>query len=249
MRWQVIVMSLAIGVGLVVPCSAGLITNGSFETYGTEKTGGTDLVGLLLDGTSAPYTSTTALPGWTATSSQTSGADGVTNGLFAWVMLNGWSGLGTIPEGSAVLNFASSDESISQSFAVAAGTAYTVSYYDRYRDTSGCTLKATLGAAAGTLTLGPSTVSTPTGSGTSTLTQTTLGTSSAWTEYTFGFTASQSTTATLTFGSATGSDGVYLDNVSVTAIPTPEPTTIVLLTTGLLGLLAYAWRRRKRFTI
>lgn len=39
----------------------------------------------------------------------------------------------------------------------------------------------------------------------------------------------------------------HMDNVSVsgTAVPTPEPTAIVLLATGLLGLLAYAWRNRK----
>jgi hypothetical protein len=31
----------------------------------------------------------------------------------------------------------------------------------------------------------------------------------------------------------------------VLAVQTPEPSTIVLVTTGLMGLLAYAWRKRK----
>jgi hypothetical protein len=40
---------------------------------------------------------------------------------------------------------------------------------------------------------------------------------------------------------------VHFDNVRLdfVAAPTPEPGTIVLLTTGLFGLLAYAWRKRK----
>jgi hypothetical protein len=40
--------------------------------------------------------------------------------------------------------------------------------------------------------------------------------------------------------------GCYLDAVSVTNVtPVPEPSTLVLLTGGLLGLLAYAWRKRR----
>jgi hypothetical protein len=30
-----------------------------------------------------------------------------------------------------------------------------------------------------------------------------------------------------------------------TAVATPEPGTVTLLATGLFGLLAYAWRKRK----
>jgi hypothetical protein len=40
-----------------------------------------------------------------------------------------------------------------------------------------------------------------------------------------------------------GGDGVSFDNVVVTQ--TPEPGTIALLVNGLLGLLAYAWRKRR----
>ncbi len=38
---------------------------------------------------------------------------------------------------------------------------------------------------------------------------------------------------------------VQLDNVSGTYSPVPEPGTIGLLCTGLIGLLAYAWRKRR----
>ena len=34
------------------------------------------------------------------------------------------------------------------------------------------------------------------------------------------------------------------DDVGISSV-VPEPSTIALLTTGLLGLLAYAWRKRR----
>lgn len=39
----------------------------------------------------------------------------------------------------------------------------------------------------------------------------------------------------------------FVDNIQVNgpAVSTPEPGTIVLLVTGLIGLLAYAWRKRR----
>jgi len=37
----------------------------------------------------------------------------------------------------------------------------------------------------------------------------------------------------------------YVDNVRIDASPVPEPSTMVLLTSGVLGLLADAWRRRR----
>lgn len=39
------------------------------------------------------------------------------------------------------------------------------------------------------------------------------------------------------------SDTTYFDDASLTA--TPEPGALVLLSTGLIGLLAYAWRKRR----
>jgi hypothetical protein len=38
---------------------------------------------------------------------------------------------------------------------------------------------------------------------------------------------------------------VYYDNVSVTVGAVPEPSSLVLVAVGLVGLLAYAWRKRK----
>ncbi len=40
-------------------------------------------------------------------------------------------------------------------------------------------------------------------------------------------------------------DGQVIREFDVTGNPVPEPNTIVLVATGLLGLLAYAWRKRK----
>ena len=36
-----------------------------------------------------------------------------------------------------------------------------------------------------------------------------------------------------------------IDSIQLTASTVPEPTTLALLTTGLLALLAYAWRKRR----
>ena len=52
-----------------------------------------------------------------------------------------------------------------------------------------------------------------------------------------------STSSKLFFGVEEGSSTAWVDNFSVTGVP--EPSTLGLLITGLLGLLAYAWRKRK----
>lgn len=43
-------------------------------------------------------------------------------------------------------------------------------------------------------------------------------------------------------GGYTGGNQFFIDNVRLTA--TPEPSTLVLVATGVMGLLAYAWRKR-----
>ena len=39
--------------------------------------------------------------------------------------------------------------------------------------------------------------------------------------------------------------GGGFDNLTYGTLPTPKPGALVLLATGLIGLLAYAWRKRK----
>ena len=79
---------------------------------------------------------------------------------------------------------------------------------------------------------------------------------------TAGFNLLNGTTDTVSLGRAVGDpeqsiNGGKMEDLRVyntvlstsdiiaAASSVPEPTTVVLLTTGLLGLLAYAWRRRR----
>jgi hypothetical protein len=69
----------------------------------------------------------------------------------------------------------------------------------------------------------------------------------AYTEHSFDFTATASSTA-LSFSGSDGYGNMWLDDVSVTAVPpgTPEPGSIVLFGTGIVGLICVARRRRAR---
>jgi hypothetical protein len=75
---------------------------------------------------------------------------------------------------------------------------------------------------------------------------------------TFTLTIGATTSGTLNWtGAATGFQYVYfensagadnrfaVDNVKFTTSAIPEPSVLALLTTGLVGLSAYAWRKRK----
>ena len=67
------------------------------------------------------------------------------------------------------------------------------------------------------------------------------------TQFNYSKTLSLSAGATVDFLAIRSSAGGWAQTVGafVTITPTPEPGTLVLLVTGLLGLLAYAWRKRK----
>ncbi|MBU4272624.1 MAG: PEP-CTERM sorting domain-containing protein [Planctomycetes bacterium] len=138
--------------------------------------------------------------------------------------------------------------SIAQSFLVSSGSSYDASYYTLKRSGSTATwFDAYLSVDTGTVTgtLGPGSPGILTGSGTNTL-KLQAAPGAAWTQLSFSFVPSAGATATLTLttpytaGSWASSD-VFLDNVRVI----PEPGTLALLATGLVGLLCYAWRKRK----
>lgn len=75
-----------------------------------------------------------------------------------------------------------------------------------------------------------------------------------WSNYSVTYTAAQlqpyvgQSSGLLIGGSGDGTvwpNQIRLDNISLTSQAVPEPGTIALFATGLLGLLAYAWRKRK----
>ena len=111
-------------------------------------------------------------------------------------------------DGSRIVNlcYYEGENVVSQSFAVAAGTEYTVSYYEKDRGVGGL-MDVTLTVDHGSVT--------------GTTSQTADGTDE-WVHYGFTFTPDTSATATLSFengytpGVRGDNDGVFLDNVSVT---------------------------------
>jgi hypothetical protein len=130
------------------------------------------------------------------------------------------------------LNSATGLNTLSQSFAVAAGDTYTVSYYESRRGGGGL-LDTTVSVAAGTVTgAAGSPVAVAAGPSTS-IVQTTAANAN-WTLHSFTFTPDTATTATITFGNRYGggqgdNDGVFLDNVSVLG-PVSLATTTTTLT-------------------
>ena len=198
----------------ITPVSAqNLITNGSFEV-GTPVPGNSGQLQIAAGDTAN-------LPGWTASRA------------FGWYFrASAWGR--TAPDGlfNMNLNSATGLNTLSQSFAVAAGDTYTVSYYESRRGGGGL-LDTTVSVAAGTVT-GAAGSPVAVASGPSTSIVQTTAANANWTLHSFTFTPNTTTTATITFGNryAGGqgdNDGVFLDNVSVLG-PVSLATTTTTLT-------------------
>ena len=129
-------------------------------------------------------------------------------------------------DGSRVVNLCYNEGAnvLSQTFAVSAGTTYTVSCYSKQRGGGGKGL-VDLSVASGNVAGATQWGTAISGSGTATIQQLTT-VDAAWKRYGFTFTPTTTTTATLTFGNyyVAGNhgdnDGIFMDNVSVTAAVT-----------------------------
>ena len=211
--------ALALGLFTTPVFAAEFIQNGSFEdgTPAPSAVGGQIQVALG---------NTANLPHWTASTAM------------GWYFkYTAWGKTAPLGAGERLFNFngITGSRTLSQSFAVAAGTEYTVSYHESYRGNGG-KMNTTLSVAAGTVSgAAGSPVAVDAGPAASIVQMTASNIN--WTLHSFKFTPDTTTTATLTFGNwYTGvndglhgdNDGVFLDNVSVTGAAGLTATTTTL---------------------
>ena len=213
LRGILAVLALGAMALCVTPISAqNLITNGSFEV-GTPVPGNSGQLQIAAGNTAN-------LPGWTASRA------------FGWYFrASAWGRTAPDGEFNMNLNSATGLNTLSQSFAVAAGDTYTVSYYEARRGGGGI-LDTTVSVAAGTVTGAAGSPVTVSAGPAASIVQTTAANAN-WTLHSFTFTPDTATTATITFGNRYGggqgdNDGVFLDLVSVLGPATLTSTTTTL---------------------
>ncbi|MEI6607622.1 MAG: DUF642 domain-containing protein, partial [Verrucomicrobiota bacterium] len=189
----------------VAPFSPELIVNGSFET-GTRPSNG-----------SHENLSASDVTGWTV-----DGSGGV-----VWYMTSSnWGGGGPTGGGSMLVNV-NGNMTIYQSFAVNAGSEYTVSYYEQKRGGGGY-MDTTVNVASG-MVIGANGSPVAVDAGPAASIVQTTAVNAAWTLHSFTFTPDTTTTATITIGNHYGggqgdNDGTYVDLVKVTApVATSNP--------------------------
>jgi hypothetical protein len=201
---------------------AELITNGTFETP----------VAPSGSGWQGFAAGATGLTGWTVgtvSGASHAAAQSVQIINAAISVSNGFP-----TDGTQVLQLGSYD-AVSQTLATVSGLAYTISIDIAARDlptSGGETISILFGGTTQTYTL---------------TNKTTFAT------YTFTATATSASTLfevddTTFYSTSTSANRILIDNVSVTLVP--EPGTTALLTAGVLGLICFAWRkRRKQFAL
>jgi len=210
-----------------LPLRADSITNGSFEAPVVPSGNFTNFV-----------SGSSGITGWTVVGA--AGGVSIVSGTFtqngiSFPAEDGAQWLDLTGDGT------NSNEGVQQTFATTAGTQYTVSFWVGNVNNPGgifgttSTVDVLLGGTGGTLLLAARNASTTTG----TLT---------WEQFTTTFTATGST-STLDFINAdpASDNSNGLDNVSVnpsgTTPAVPEPSTLLLLSSGSLGLLGWARKR------
>jgi hypothetical protein len=212
MKIRSLALAAALSLGALA-APAHLLTNGGVEDIGSATLQGWG--GYTYGG---GYS--TPLPGWTV----------VTGTVDITITPSTWAPADT---GTHALDLNGFDTgAIAQTFATAIGQKYDVSFaYSR--NAAGAPDPATAFATAGGSTLDISAAN-----------DASFGSAGAmlWKPAGFSFTAS-AVQSTLTFTSTVGgSGGVFLDSISVTAVP--EPETYALMLAGLASVACIARRRR-----